>query len=1079
MTSTIARRSIVFAGRDDDVDAVHQFLTARFADDQRRTRLLTIEGPAGIGKSRLVDESRRSLDPNGRWLQIRCSQYRAESGSPIMVGLERLRDGAPRRRTDRDTGGTIGPDVSPTVSFERRLVDEILVEADRGLSVIAIDDLQWADGATLDVIRRLLDESDPADVGLAILATIRTMPDPIDPIVGSLLRHRLASRLTLTGLTPAAGAELLVAAGAPITLEDTLEGLSVLVDGNPLLLEEIALKLAALGSTSVSRLTDVAGVAAMIEMPQGVAEEARGVVDRLEPDLRGVLTVVALLVSMTEDEAIDLLDRLEIANASTLLEQAEDAGLVLRGGEIRLRHPSLDHALLATAPPSRMRQLHRDVASALLDQMLRSRRVVSASSALGRDSSTLAIEIVHHARLGGVPLAPELFEMAVLARSAAMERNDWLQVIRVAEYMANAATGNALGRTLLDQGIAQFMLGELASGDTLARAADHLDPEIDLDGHVVALLGRSRADGTFRIAHPTDDSRGSVETELEGWLVDLDGDRPDLCAELLADLAFSAWVRWDMDAARERADECLSLRDDVDATTAFARALTCRGLAEYTQCRITDSLASLREACAYGARAGPLHALTPQVRLPYALLGAGRVRDACRESTAALDAMSVMHVTSLKMFAGGIAVVAAEACGQYDAAAAMWRALRNWGAGNREVMATANAGLASALGLSSRGRTAAALHRLDEALTPLLGPGCIDRDPTARGLAAIVRSEDPTGLSGDPPDVVLRIDPTSLDVVTLTNAVVEVELARLAHRVPGPEVVEVLERSLGGGVIVGTGLAVLIQRSLGSAAAARGEREAAIDLLRSALYVARRENLPAEQARTMLALLEGALVEVDESHRLRQELGDLVVESGLVGFLPRLDALDAALGASIRSDLARSADSVEADEAVVLLVDIVNSTRWTIALGSVDYRALARGVERQLRRAVNAHGGRIGAGINLGDGVVAEFRSVDAALGAGVEMLHRLTASSLQIRVGVHVGEVAREGNVISGTAINIAARACDLAAPAGMLVTDAVAAMVGDTFRGELVDEGEHHMKGLDEPMRVWSHPSESVSST
>ena len=199
-------------------------------------------------------------------------------------------------------------------------------------------------------------------------------------------------------------------------------------------------------------------------------------------------------------------------------------------------------------------------------------------------------------------------------------------------------------------------------------------------------------------------------------------------------------------------------------------------------------------------------------------------------------------------------------------------------------------------------------------------------------------------------------------------------------------------------------------------------------------------------------------------------LADLVAVERLVGLLARIDTVDASAAAQIRARLDDRAQPLAEDEAIVMLVDIVDSTRWTLELGSVEFRRRARTVERHLRGAIVAAGGRLGEGVNLGDGVVAEFPSADAAFLAARDMHTRMLGDDLEVRTGVHTGEVAREGNVISGTAINVAARTSDAASPGGAMISAATRRSLSASHQALTIDEGGFVMKGLAEPMQLYS---------
>ncbi|HXX91288.1 MAG TPA: adenylate/guanylate cyclase domain-containing protein [Acidimicrobiales bacterium] len=145
--------------------------------------------------------------------------------------------------------------------------------------------------------------------------------------------------------------------------------------------------------------------------------------------------------------------------------------------------------------------------------------------------------------------------------------------------------------------------------------------------------------------------------------------------------------------------------------------------------------------------------------------------------------------------------------------------------------------------------------------------------------------------------------------------------------------------------------------------------------------------------------------------------------------------------------------------ATVLFTDIVGSTEHASAVGDRAWKDLLenhdRAVERQLRR----YGGQLVK--HTGDGVLAIFdgpaRAVQCA-GAVREALQQL---GLQIRAGLHTGEVERRGEDVSGIAVHLAQRVQSKAEPGEILVSRTVVDLVAGSDLG-FEDKGEHELKGV-----------------
>lgn len=145
--------------------------------------------------------------------------------------------------------------------------------------------------------------------------------------------------------------------------------------------------------------------------------------------------------------------------------------------------------------------------------------------------------------------------------------------------------------------------------------------------------------------------------------------------------------------------------------------------------------------------------------------------------------------------------------------------------------------------------------------------------------------------------------------------------------------------------------------------------------------------------------------------------------------------------------------------AAVMFTDLVGSTARAASLGDAQWKALLDRHDTATRAAVGRTGGTVVK--TTGDGVLATFPSATAALTAAMRLQTHLADDDLQIRVGLHVGEIDRRGDDISGLAVNIAARVMSLADDGGVAVTaPVVAALVGQATKFESM--GSHELKGI-----------------
>ena len=145
--------------------------------------------------------------------------------------------------------------------------------------------------------------------------------------------------------------------------------------------------------------------------------------------------------------------------------------------------------------------------------------------------------------------------------------------------------------------------------------------------------------------------------------------------------------------------------------------------------------------------------------------------------------------------------------------------------------------------------------------------------------------------------------------------------------------------------------------------------------------------------------------------------------------------------------------------AAVLYSDLVASTDRTTALGDARWRRVLDRHDEIARACIGRRGGTVIK--TTGDGILAILASATNALRAARELRAELLEQDLEVRVGIHVGDIDRRGDDISGVGVVIAARILNLAAPGEVLVSSAtVSATTGEPIQFE--PRGEHHLKGI-----------------
>jgi class 3 adenylate cyclase len=145
--------------------------------------------------------------------------------------------------------------------------------------------------------------------------------------------------------------------------------------------------------------------------------------------------------------------------------------------------------------------------------------------------------------------------------------------------------------------------------------------------------------------------------------------------------------------------------------------------------------------------------------------------------------------------------------------------------------------------------------------------------------------------------------------------------------------------------------------------------------------------------------------------------------------------------------------------ATVLFTDIVGSTEKAVELGDRGWRELVAGHDAAVRALLSRYRGKeVDA---AGDGFFATFDGPARAVRCGQAIVEAVKALGLEVRVGLHTGEVAATGKVVRGIAVNIGARIGSKARPSEVLVSQTVKDLVAGSGLS-FEDRGRHLLKGV-----------------
>jgi len=401
-------------GRAEELGVLRQAVESALAG---RAGLVVVEGEPGVGKTRLLEEAGAEADRRGALVVWgRCLEG---DGTPSMwpwvQAVGAVLDGLPAPAREEwhagELGRLVGPDggvpatpVLPDSGAQFRLFEQAValvgrVSARRPV-VLVVDDLQWADAASLELLSHLTAR---LPGGTAVIGALRDRA----PVPGSELGRMLAAasrlpfhrRVRLGPLDPAEVAELVRRETGQDPSPGAARSIHARTAGNPFFVRELSRLLADGGV-----LTEAA--AARPGVPSTVRDVVRDRVAVLGDDTRGLLQVAALI---GRDFELTLLARTAGLDAETCLdrlEQVEGLGLLEPSPgdpySFRFAHDLVRESVAEATPPPQAARLHLLVADAL--------------ERTAADDESVVERLAHHLWAAG-PLADPARTAATLVRA--------------------------------------------------------------------------------------------------------------------------------------------------------------------------------------------------------------------------------------------------------------------------------------------------------------------------------------------------------------------------------------------------------------------------------------------------------------------------------------------------------------------------------------------------------------------------------------------------------------------------------------------------------------------------------------
>jgi class 3 adenylate cyclase/tetratricopeptide (TPR) repeat protein len=478
-----------FAGRDRELDLLTSVWDRAVED--ARPHMVTILGPAGIGKSRMAREASKRIERGGgRALWGRSLPY--EEQTPYRAAGEMVRHVAgiyerdPVEVARSKLAGTLeqlfppaevadatrylslvlglGLDAPPDEAIHLLFTMRMLVEhlAERQPVLLVFEDVHWADDALLDAIDYLV--SHVRDSRLVVLALAR--PEFLEvrrTWGGGMIGHTTLPLEPLTALDSEAVATALL----PGAEGSTIDRVVSVAEGNPLFLEELVAAVA----DDVSR----------DELPSTVWAAIAARIDALPQDARAALLHASVIGQTFWRGVLDGTGRMGAVDEA--LEALESRGLILRRSqsqvegdvEFAFKHVLIRDVAYGTLPRGSRRELHAAIA-----------RFLEETST---DPADLGWLLAHHWREAGEVDAARgyLLQAAERARDTLAVEETYDLFTRALDL---ATTDEDRRRIRLRRGL---VLVELADNERGDKELAELLPELDGVDEIEALLARGRA----------------------------------------------------------------------------------------------------------------------------------------------------------------------------------------------------------------------------------------------------------------------------------------------------------------------------------------------------------------------------------------------------------------------------------------------------------------------------------------------------------------------------------------------------------------------------------------------------------
>ena len=160
----------------------------------------------------------------------------------------------------------------------------------------------------------------------------------------------------------------------------------------------------------------------------------------------------------------------------------------------------------------------------------------------------------------------------------------------------------------------------------------------------------------------------------------------------------------------------------------------------------------------------------------------------------------------------------------------------------------------------------------------------------------------------------------------------------------------------------------------------------------------------------------------------------------------------------------------------IVFTDIVGATQRAAELGDQRWRDLLDRHDILVRREIKRFGGS--ERNRAGDGFLATFVSPSAAIAFADNIVDAVRVLGIEVRVGIHAGEIEIRGNDVAGLSVHIGARVSALAGPSEVLVSSTMRDIVAGSRRN-FAPRGEYELKGVPDLWRLYALVREQATGS